>query len=59
MTPTAMSVAQLAARWGVTGQTIRDRIAAGQIPALRLGRTYRIMVAAVQAMEADACQAPQ
>jgi excisionase family DNA binding protein len=59
MTPTVMTVEQVAARWQCSGQTVRNMIAANRLPALRLGRIYRIPIAAVKQVEDEACQIDQ
>jgi excisionase family DNA binding protein len=43
----AMTVAEAARRLGVSPRTVQRQVAAGKIPALRLGRTVRIPVDAV------------
>lgn len=38
----SLSVEEIAAEWGVTTQTVRNWIKAGELPARRIGRGYRI-----------------
>jgi excisionase family DNA binding protein len=59
MTPTVMTVAQVAARWQCSGQTVRNMIERKRLGALRLGTVYRIPIAAVEQAEAEACQQDQ
>jgi excisionase family DNA binding protein len=50
-----LSIAELAARWGVHSLTIRRRIKRGEIKALRLGRQIvRIELAEVERIEKEA-----
>ena len=47
-----LSVAELAARWNVNHKTLRDQIAQGVIPAMRLGRRILIPRKGIEALEA-------
>lgn len=52
---TYTSLDGFAALLGVDRRTVRDQIASGAIPAIRIGRQYRIEVnAALAALEAQA-----
>jgi excisionase family DNA binding protein len=53
--PCHLSIAELAARWGVHSLTIRRRIKRGEIKALRLGRQIvRIELAEIEHIEKEA-----
>ena len=43
----AMTIAEAARRLGVSSRTVQRQVAAGKMPALRLGRSVRIPVDAV------------
>lgn len=46
-----LTVDELAARWRLDRKTVYSEIAEGRIPALRLGRVYRVPLAAVLSLE--------
>lgn len=55
LSKTHLSIAELAARWGVHSLTIRRRIKRAEIKALRLGRQIvRIELAEVERIEKEA-----
>lgn len=49
--PRFLNSNQLAERWGVTPQHIRNLVARGDLQGLRLGRIVRIPIAAVEEKE--------
>lgn len=54
MTRAAYTPDELAERWGCSGNHIRSMIRRGTLPAFRLGKLYRVPVAAVEEYEACA-----
>ncbi|MCV7089611.1 helix-turn-helix domain-containing protein [Mycobacterium interjectum] len=48
-----LSAEQLAERWDVKPSTICRRCKDGTIPAFRIGRTWRILIADIEAIEAN------
>ncbi len=51
MTPRMLRVADVAARLSLSEQTVRRMAASGELPSRRVGRLYRIPVAAVEQWE--------
>jgi len=47
-----LRVAELAERWNVNHKTLRDQLAKGAIPAMRLGRKILIPRKGIEALEA-------
>jgi len=45
------TTAQLAAKWQVTPRTIRNMVARGELPCLRIGRAVRIPIEEVEQWE--------
>lgn len=53
-----LTVDELAARWRLDRKTVYTEIAAGRIPALRVGRVYRIPLVAVASLEQGRVASP-
>ena len=53
---TMLSPAALAERWGCSRDAIYKRIAAGQLPAQRIGGMVRIPLEAIKALETEPCR---
>lgn len=51
-TPTLLSMSELAERWRLSSDTVRRRCQDGTLPAFRVGRSVRIPLTAVEAIEA-------
>jgi predicted DNA-binding transcriptional regulator AlpA len=49
-----LSRRQLAARWGVSKETLKRREKAGQLPFLKLGKVVRYWLANIEQIEAQA-----
>jgi excisionase family DNA binding protein len=49
--PEFFSIEQVATRWGVNPRTVRRLVKAGHLPAVQIGRQYRISLEAVQNYE--------
>jgi excisionase family DNA binding protein len=54
MTETYLTVAQVASRWNLSGQSVRRKITAGKVPAIRAPGSHAIRVPASFVAEHEA-----
>jgi excisionase family DNA binding protein len=47
-----LAIREVADRWSVVPQTVRMRIASGELVAVKVGRVFRVSLAAVEDYEA-------